>query len=366
MSEGHGRTLGCDLDANKSYDLLCAHVPLASCKPRKLFAVEIKDNGLTSDWGTIAKHYQLISEMLDESDGRIPKHESLHSQVRHFLQEQHLNWAHKHSEAATTNLRCFMQTLLNLKRNSRPAPKKFPQLQCLIDKIHCRVRGQNRSESESHSEHRRARSPSQRVPLPAPRRSGNRSPVRRCRSPLHRSRSPLHRGRSPVPRARSPVPHAIPLAARVYDHSSDHDDSNSDGCSSLADKLFAAQTPPPTSSLALSRQSSEKKVTFHLVFGMFRSLRFSEQEKAHTASSGSGASEPEEHNRRDAGDGAPLLDAKTLSSLAQGGAIPAPLPSEYRGLNMKLKQRRRYRGKQPPEEGGEEEPPNNKKKQKTC
>ena len=46
-----------------------------------------------------------------------------------------LEWASRDIERAAYNIRIFFMSLLDLKRNSKPAPRKFPELQIVIDKI---------------------------------------------------------------------------------------------------------------------------------------------------------------------------------------------------------------------------------------
>eukprot|EP00959_Pyramimonas_sp_CCMP1952_P007786 162756-Pyramimonas_sp.AAC.1 len=73
--------------------------------------------------------------MLDISKGRIPKQEVLSHQLDKWLKDNGMTWAFVDVERAVSNLRCMVQSLLALRRNGTPAPRNYPTLQILVDKL---------------------------------------------------------------------------------------------------------------------------------------------------------------------------------------------------------------------------------------
>ena len=129
------RTQGTYIDDNTFLRLLSQHVPLASCRPRTLWAVEkISKNGTTSNWEAMNKQYYLLSDLLDHTDGHPLKQKRFHNAFREFLQQNGINWALVDSERSTYHLRVQMRTLQACKRYGRKPPQKFQRLQALVEK----------------------------------------------------------------------------------------------------------------------------------------------------------------------------------------------------------------------------------------
>ena len=138
---GTTRTTGCDLEDKQMFGLWDTYVPLATCKPKQLWALpKVAKNGLTSSWTTIAKNYPMLSLLLDESKGLIPKQAKLTDQLMRWLAEHKMTWSYKDAEQSCTCLRCMLQSMLAHKRNNNgQAPVRHEILQPLLDKMHCEI-----------------------------------------------------------------------------------------------------------------------------------------------------------------------------------------------------------------------------------
>ena len=134
MSLSVDRTPGTNLSKQIIYHIFSEHVPFAALKPKVLFAVKnISKSGHTSDWAACSKALPIISAILDESKGLIPRHRVLHEQFRSWMEDQKIDeWRIRDSESCITGLRAMMQTMLKYKRDSEKAPRRFSQLQILI------------------------------------------------------------------------------------------------------------------------------------------------------------------------------------------------------------------------------------------
>ena len=133
------RTTGCDLEDKQMFALWDTYVPLATCKPKQLWALpKTAKNGMTSSWTTIAKNYPMLSLLLDESNGLIPKQAKLTDQLMRWLADHKMTWSYKDAEQSCTWLRCMLQSMLAQKRNHNgKAPVRHEILQPLLDKMHC-------------------------------------------------------------------------------------------------------------------------------------------------------------------------------------------------------------------------------------
>ena len=130
------RTPGVDLEDKTVFNILNSHVPLASCKPGDLFRLpKVAANGLSSSWGVMERHFALLSDIIDQGEGKIVKQRKLHEQLRAWLTHHKMDWAWKHSEQSATWLRCMLQSLLQLKRPGHTVPKNHSKLQILVDKL---------------------------------------------------------------------------------------------------------------------------------------------------------------------------------------------------------------------------------------
>ena len=80
------KTKGTDVPEQVLTGLLDAHVALATCKPKLLWKLDrINTAGHSSEWATIKKHAQFLSELLDATNGRIPHQKSTVPQLDAWL-----------------------------------------------------------------------------------------------------------------------------------------------------------------------------------------------------------------------------------------------------------------------------------------
>ena len=128
---------GVDLPTSVTKNILSDHIPLATCKPTEIWKLtKLTASGQTSDWGTLKKNFGIINALIEAGGGAIPHQKSLHAEFVAWLAENGIVWAVKDSERAIAHLRAGMQSLLSLKRtNEGKAPRKFPELQIIIDKL---------------------------------------------------------------------------------------------------------------------------------------------------------------------------------------------------------------------------------------
>ena len=131
MGKFRCRTRGVDVPWKPLHQALTKHVLLADCTPKSLFACKPKQR-----WDAIWKHRSLLSDILDISSGRVPRQVSLHQSFRSWLKSADMEWSNADSERASYDLKNMCSTLLARKRSSAGAPKRFRELQVLMDKMH--------------------------------------------------------------------------------------------------------------------------------------------------------------------------------------------------------------------------------------
>ena len=116
---GPTRTTGCDLEDKVIVSIWDKYVPMATCKPKALWSLpKVAKNGLSSSWSTMSKNYSLLSAMLTDSGGLIPKHSKLTDQLIRWLNNNKMTCSYKDAEQSVTWLRCMFQSLLAHKRNN--------------------------------------------------------------------------------------------------------------------------------------------------------------------------------------------------------------------------------------------------------
>ena len=260
-----------------------SNVPLGKCRPNDLFKLhKIGPDGLAREWHVIKQHYQLISEMLDVSKGRVPKQKVLSHQLDSWLKKNGMTWAFRDVERAVSDLRCMFQSLLSLRRNDTPAPRNYPTLQVLIDRIQL---------EEGTAE---------------------------LRSPAH--------SRTPTPASRPP-----PSASECPSSAS------TDGDDLDADLLFA--NPCSRSGSTQNSDASLRSVPSPFQGFTMKSTSRPPSWASPLASSASAPASASASSSGLASSASPaLLDAKRLAQLAQGQVGPSP--NEYKDLNEDIKQKR--------------------------
>ena len=128
----HTMVHGKNMSSKDADEVFGAHVPLGRCKPGRLWVVpKLTRQGLTSCWSEVKKSYQIISSILDKTEGNIPCQKSLTSQFAAFLSKQDMNWSEGDIEKSTYNLRSQMRSLRNLK----VAPRGHEILGAIISKF---------------------------------------------------------------------------------------------------------------------------------------------------------------------------------------------------------------------------------------
>ena len=136
MSGRKKRIAGFDFPDDAASKLFDCHVSVAYCKPKELFKLsKVTKCGRTSDWACVNRHYGILNEMLDQAAGLIPKPSILTRQLDEWLRHDNRVWALKDVERAVGDLRCMLQSLMALKRDRKSAPKNYPHLQVLMDKM---------------------------------------------------------------------------------------------------------------------------------------------------------------------------------------------------------------------------------------
>ena len=132
------RTPGVHLPNHVVVAILGQHVAHKSLQHKVLFHVKsVSKTGHTSDWAAIAKHQAIISDFLDAGGGMIMKSKQGGQQLQERMVglTPPITWRTKDIETSISWLRCMMQTLLMLRRDEQPAPRRLPQMQVLVDKI---------------------------------------------------------------------------------------------------------------------------------------------------------------------------------------------------------------------------------------
>ena len=194
------RTPGIDLEYVVVQRILDDTVPASQLMPGLLWNCKLqRTKGYTSDWPAVTKAFQTILELLIAGHGQIVKQRKFMLQFQHFLRARKVAWTYSEADDSITGLRSMQQALLEIKRNpDSRAPRGYPKLQILIDKMYVRGRSLSRSRSRSASRGRTRR----RSPSPERRRSS----IRRGRSSERIDRRPRRRCRSRAPsRAASPI-----------------------------------------------------------------------------------------------------------------------------------------------------------------
>ena len=83
------RTLGCDLTTAKAHQVSSNHIPHDKIKPGDLFKLsKITASWTTTDWASIKRWLPFLSELLDESGGRIPHLASFAQQFDSWVRER--------------------------------------------------------------------------------------------------------------------------------------------------------------------------------------------------------------------------------------------------------------------------------------
>ena len=128
---------GVNLPDAAAHTCLSNHVTHVALAPKALFDIgKINKDNHTSRWSVVQKHMPLISDLLDSSQGRVPKQASFLEQFIAWLGNLGIVWAWKDADRAIQHLRCMIRSLASLSASSPAiAPKAYPQLQILIDKI---------------------------------------------------------------------------------------------------------------------------------------------------------------------------------------------------------------------------------------
>ena len=131
------RTRGIDLDDATADECFNQCILVGSLNASGLFKLtKLTKGGTTSDWSAVKKWQVTLSHVLDYSQGRIPKQKSFHTQFQKWLHSKDISWDVKDTERAIWHARVMLSSLLNIKRSSLPqAPRTFPSLQILIDKL---------------------------------------------------------------------------------------------------------------------------------------------------------------------------------------------------------------------------------------
>ena len=89
-----------------------AHVPVGRCKPGQLWILpKLTQQGLTSKWGEVSKHYNIISEFIDKTNGHVPLQTPLTRQFASVLKKSELNWSLGDIEKSTYHLRSMLKRL---------------------------------------------------------------------------------------------------------------------------------------------------------------------------------------------------------------------------------------------------------------
>ena len=130
------QTRGVNLSEEVTHRIFSDHISMSHCRPNELFKLNrISTTGSTSEWAVLKKEFALLNDLIEASGGLIPHQKSTHSHLVTWLATNSMTWALKDSERATNHLRVALQSLLGLKRSGSGAPKKFPELQIIIDKL---------------------------------------------------------------------------------------------------------------------------------------------------------------------------------------------------------------------------------------
>ena len=91
-------------------------------------------DGLTRSWGTIAKNFRIIQDILDATQGHVPKQAQLVKQFIKWLEDHGVKWNWSDADKSIQHLRSQLRTVFHHSAPPAKAPRAFPQLQILIDK----------------------------------------------------------------------------------------------------------------------------------------------------------------------------------------------------------------------------------------
>ena len=125
-----------DLDNVAANTILSNNVLHNDIKPRVLFILGKEPNadGLTRSWGTIAKNFRIIQDILDATQGQVPKQAQLVKQFIKWLEDHGVKWNWSDADKSIQHLRSQLRTVFHHSAPPAKAPRAFPQLQILIDK----------------------------------------------------------------------------------------------------------------------------------------------------------------------------------------------------------------------------------------
>merc|ERR1712110_878659 len=106
-------------------EIFSDYIPFGKIQPKLLFAIIISVSGYTSAWSTVWKHFSILNAILDVTNGKIPKQQSLTKCLDKWLRDRHAVWSYKCVDAASGRLRCMLQSLLKYGRDHNgQAPAK--------------------------------------------------------------------------------------------------------------------------------------------------------------------------------------------------------------------------------------------------
>ena len=117
------RTVGVDLTTEVAHKLFSDHVPHDSIKAGALFKLaKITNSWTTSDWASIRRWLPFLSELLDQSGGRIPHSASFLEQFTSWLRQRGFDWAEKDTLRPVTNIRIMLRAMQERARKPHPSP----------------------------------------------------------------------------------------------------------------------------------------------------------------------------------------------------------------------------------------------------
>ena len=120
-------------------DIYTNHIRHGSCKPGTLWKLGvITKSGLTSDWAAVAREHHLLTDILDASDGELPKYSCLRTNLRKWLtkhDKDYSKWGENHVEGSSYALNVMFRSLRNLKVQKRCVPRRYKCLETVLAKI---------------------------------------------------------------------------------------------------------------------------------------------------------------------------------------------------------------------------------------
>ncbi len=334
MTERRRRTAGVDLRDADVFAVLNDHVPVGQCRPKELFKLSaIKKDGHSSEWQIFKKNHGLLNDILDLSDGRIPRQKTFTLQLGGWLKEKGMQWGIKDIERSASDLRCMLLNLLALKR--RPggcAPKGYPTLQILMDKLsleECTTLGDRDDKEPNKKRYHSDDEPDDESIVD-----------RETVAELKRQRGDSSRGEGlPDESGDNEIDELTEELFR-------NNESASSGSGSSGSVEPSAQVPSPFKGFvmkAASRPSSwtSPQATPSATACTRRRPPSTKRPSAATPSAGAQASSPSSSTpepTREAPSGATLLDATRLEQLSRlGDGDIGPTPAQYKDLNKEIK-----------------------------